>query len=462
MQQRSLSCPNCGSAMEVRMVGSQHKEGNCPVCGTRVDLSDTIQHQQTPQVVNVNIPVAPQQYSTSSGGGCAGIIAGIVAVIVILVGAGVAFFAQSNATSSPGSNIRNPVFSNSSSNGLTSSGPSYAELKNSRPIELGQQLTAMAFSPDGSLLAVGGSDNYLTILDGETLEVLSTWDGIYAGQPSERDVMSLAFSPDGGTLAVGGWGGALELWNVESQQRTLSVNDRKIGSVNDITFTSDGTRLVLVTSSRNILVFNVPGGDLELEITLPVAPDTVALVNNETQVAVGLGTTKKIEVYDLTSGEPEQTISTEDQISVVVASPDGKYFAVPSSSGEVRLYDTTNWEVTSTLIPPDLITFSPRAVTFSRDGKFLAAGNFFRTGVVWDVESGVELVHFDDVQQSEGLLFNPGATQLLTIGGTYSTTSGVGEGNLIRAWDVESALEDEEAETEAKSDTPQPTFTPLN
>ncbi|MCI0709489.1 MAG: hypothetical protein L0154_04930 [Chloroflexi bacterium] len=463
MQQRSLACPNCGSAMEVRMVSSHHKEGHCPVCDTRVDLSDTIQRQENPQVVNLNIPIAPQQYGTSTGGGCAGIIVGIVALIVVLVGAGIAFFAQSGATSSPDIDFQNPIFSNNSSNGLSSSGSSYAELKNSRPIELARQLTSMAYSPDGSLLAVGGSDNYLAMLDGETLEVLSTWDGVYAGQPSERDVMSLAFSPDGSTLAVGGWGGALELWNVESQQRLMILDHASGGSINDVIFTSDGTRLVLVTSSRNILVINVPGGDLALEITLNWAPETLALVNNDTQVAVGLGAHEQIGVYDLTSGNLAQSISTEGQIYSVVASPDGTQLAALAHD-EVRLYDTSTWEIAKTL-SPDVLSFGIEGLAFSQDGKYIAAGNFFDTGVIWEVESGAELVHFEDISKSEALIFNPNATQLFTIGGTYTTVTDIGEGNILRVWDVGSALAEEEeadTETEAESDTTQPTFTPLS
>jgi WD40 repeat protein len=65
--------------------------------------------------------------------------------------------------------------------------------------------SALAFSPDGGLLAVAGQ---------ESVSLWSVADGKQAMVLPERGASRLAFSPDGRLLLVSGWDGALTLWGV--------------------------------------------------------------------------------------------------------------------------------------------------------------------------------------------------------------------------------------------------------
>ena len=70
-------------------------------------------------------------------------------------------------------------------------------------------VNALAFSPDGQLLAagLGGSEHSVRIWDassGELLKTLTRHDG---------PVFAVAFSSDGGTLAAGGDDNKLILWD---------------------------------------------------------------------------------------------------------------------------------------------------------------------------------------------------------------------------------------------------------
>jgi WD40 repeat protein len=84
----------------------------------------------------------------------------------------------------------------------------------------GRQVTALAFSRDGSRLAVGDTTGHVTLWDGE----LSHTTGVLTGTadtapPSLTEAVgALAFSADGSTLAVGGANGTLRLWDTAGQR----------------------------------------------------------------------------------------------------------------------------------------------------------------------------------------------------------------------------------------------------
>ncbi|MFE7760419.1 helix-turn-helix domain-containing protein [Streptomyces sp. NPDC057438] len=107
---------------------------------------------------------------------------------------------------------------------LVDSGDMYADLPTGKvsgwALADGRQVTALAFTPDGTRLAVGDTTGHVTLWDGDlrrTTGVLTgTADTVPSG-PTEA-VGALAFSSDGRTLAVGGSEGTLRLWDTAGQR----------------------------------------------------------------------------------------------------------------------------------------------------------------------------------------------------------------------------------------------------
>ncbi|MFD4604615.1 helix-turn-helix domain-containing protein [Streptomyces sp. NPDC058464] len=89
-----------------------------------------------------------------------------------------------------------------------------------RALADGREVTALAFSPDGSRLAVGDATGHVTLWDGRLRNrvgvLTGTSDTVSQGAP--ETVTALAFSSDGTTLAVGGAHGTLRLWDAGQQQ----------------------------------------------------------------------------------------------------------------------------------------------------------------------------------------------------------------------------------------------------
>ena len=80
---------------------------------------------------------------------------------------------------------------------------------------------AVDFSPEGKLLASGGSypDNEIHIWDLAGSEKVRPLQGHASG------VRNVAFSPNGEILASSGWDGVLNLWNVNTGELLVSSDE---------------------------------------------------------------------------------------------------------------------------------------------------------------------------------------------------------------------------------------------
>ncbi len=97
-------------------------------------------------------------------------------------------------------------------------------------------IDCIAFSPDGKVIAVGGTNRLVTLWSLETREKLGTLAG-HAGR-----VDSLAFAPDGRLLASSGTDRSIRLWNLFTRQEVYAL---RAGSclLADVAFTVAGDEL---------------------------------------------------------------------------------------------------------------------------------------------------------------------------------------------------------------------------
>jgi WD40 repeat protein len=107
---------------------------------------------------------------------------------------------------------------------LVGSADQYADVPSGRvtgwALADGREVTALAFSPDGTRLAVGDTTGHVTLWDGDLRHTTGVLTGTADTAPSSRTeaVGALAFSSDGRTLAVGGADGTLRLWDTAGQR----------------------------------------------------------------------------------------------------------------------------------------------------------------------------------------------------------------------------------------------------
>ncbi|MFB2917921.1 WD40 repeat domain-containing protein [Aerosakkonema funiforme] len=129
-----------------------------------------------------------------------------------------------------------------------------------RTISDSKPITALAISPDGQMIASGYQDTTIKIWNSRTGELLGTLGsgviGIFTSvvSDSRNDVSCIAFNPDGQTIASGSRDNTIKIWNLRTSKviRTLEGHSE---DVNALAFSSDGLTLVSSSDDGTIKVW---------------------------------------------------------------------------------------------------------------------------------------------------------------------------------------------------------------
>ncbi|MGY1495061.1 nSTAND1 domain-containing NTPase [Streptomyces sp. QTS52] len=114
-----------------------------------------------------------------------------------------------------------------------------------RTLSQGEQINALAFSPDGSRMAAGDLTGRVALWDGTLRHRTGVLPNLFPAALGDTPeaVNALAFSPDGSTLAVAGDSGTLQLWDTATQQ-PLGGNLPTPGEpIRSLAFSSDSATL---------------------------------------------------------------------------------------------------------------------------------------------------------------------------------------------------------------------------
>ncbi|NJO43131.1 MAG: hypothetical protein HC769_35220 [Cyanobacteria bacterium CRU_2_1] len=212
---------------------------------------------------------------------------------------------------------------------------SQQEFKLSWQGDLSDYVTAIAWSPDGKILAASSAAGEVVLCQGTGLTIT------FLQKENGRSIDCLAFSQDGQFLAAGGQNGQVNIWwmPLETPERVTTLGN-----------SSAWVDRLAWSPTQNFLAFS-------------------------------LG--KYVQVWDAALSELVTTLNFDTSSALDVTwHPDGNRLTVGGYQG-VKIWTAEDWDDDPYLLT---IPSASVAIAWSPDGKYIASGNLDRTITVleWD------------------------------------------------------------------------------
>jgi len=257
---------------------------------------------------------------------------------------------------------------------------------------ISDKITSLAFSPDGSVLAaVGGTP--------ATFGEVELWN--VAQRKLQRSIkltsdtlFGVSFSPDGSKLAFGGTDNAIHVIEVTTGKELLDVKQHD-GWVFGTVFSQNGSQIVSVSRDGAAKLTNVAGG-VFIENINQLKGELVTIAREPKQDVVLVGGEEGVprlflmhRPRALIIGDTSTLIreyEKQDGALVSVAfSPDAEWIAVGGSTDVVQVYKTESGERVASFKGHQGGIYT---LAFAPDKQHLAASGFDGVVRIYDVRAG--------------------------------------------------------------------------
>ena len=246
-----------------------------------------------------------------------------------------------------------------------------------------ESIRRVVFSPDGSSLALEYFSR-ISVYNADTLKLR-----IDIGRNPSDYMKAIAYSPDGAVLAAGNNNGGVTLWDPATGEkiRTLTAHGGK-SSLRATTFSADGKLLAIgwrTNDNHHIRLWDTSTWKERLTIEAaseyPPTGLPMALSIDGSRLAVA-ETSGLIRFWNTNTGEQAGVLKAHsNRIHDLAYSPDGKTLASAGRDRTARIWDAKSGRAIGTLIGH---ADSLRALAFTPDSKMIASTSYDHSIILWD------------------------------------------------------------------------------
>ena len=246
----------------------------------------------------------------------------------------------------------------------------------------GAGVTAVAYRPDGSLIAFAGSDGATRLWDARTRRMAAV-----LGNPRGGAVAALAFGPDGAQLAVGDDNGVVCLWDLAGQVVTAQLTDFRAQGVLDVEFSPNGAALAVGDASGCCYLWDLRNRRLAATLDRSGYGEVfgVAWTADGSVLATGDGA-GRICLWDPQASAIMSVLSRRrrsEAVFDIAFGPGDLQLAAGYMAGGVGVWHTGSGRPLASLGPRD--PGAVLAIAWAQDGFTLATGSSDGAAWLWDV-----------------------------------------------------------------------------
>lgn len=212
-----------------------------------------------------------------------------------------------------------------------------------------ERATALAFSPDSKLIAIGAgipsSTGQILLWDLNSKQISRTWD-----QPHSDVVYGLAFRPDGKLIASGSADKFLKVHSMESGELVRTFEGHT-GHVLATAWSPDGALLATASADKTIKIWNFESGEQVRTIDRHGGEITgLEWLSGSNQLLTSCAD-KRVRLIQSDNGEILRAMGAEDFLLCTIGTPDGKRILGGSQTGDVYIWNGEDGKLLETVRP---------------------------------------------------------------------------------------------------------------
>lgn len=272
-----------------------------------------------------------------------------------------------------------------------------------------QQFSCLTFSPDGKILALGGSDKRIHLFHTDSGRHIRSFGSHL------NEVWTVAFSPDGRLLASGGRADfVVRMWDPATGSELKPCDGPHRGGITRVVFFRDASQLISAGGSWDptIRVWDV--GRREQVSELHGHADYIDSMDlaRHGRLAASASRDGTLRIWSLRGGHELRRQTNGAGFASVALAPDGHSLATGNRNGEFQLWETIS-------LQPRLAPYSDsaaiRALAFSADGRLVAAVGNSNHSFIKNVETDATHQVLSGHQASIlGVAFSPNGRTVAT------------------------------------------------
>lgn len=286
----------------------------------------------------------------------------------------------------------------------------------------GRFLSDIEWSPDGSLLAIGGQlvDSTSGRIDNGTwIWDISTQNFVHVLTGHENQIAEISWSPTRGSIATMGWEKTIRLWDLEEDGGVSVLYAYPFWQPLDgMVWSPDGVRIAVGSWDNTIRIINLQtleilqvGGAITRVRALAWSPDSKYIASGTDDGAIRL--------WNVFNGNLDLRLrGHSDQVSILAWAPDGNWLASFSWADPIRLWDMNNentfYEILSKVISVNALDWSPDSSLLAIAGRTSSgetAISFINSKSGEEV--GVSVLPLDSI---EAISWSPDGMMLAVLG----------------------------------------------